>query len=265
MYLELEELLSVSISKNIPHFELFQANIYIFTFGAFSFGDIAVLETHPIRSDLGKNGNGIIVRSKSSVALWQWVELWTIVQKSFSSLCNDNCNDLDFIPESFISFQNYFKHSVYIVKTLVRSTIFVWNHIYEYGEWQRKFSAEFWDAAVFPNKLVKIVLVILQNIASVIGCGRGRVHKSLQYISWIDICSAKIWNGNVITTVESSWCITNVVTIFCERSFPLIHANNMNCSPWRMIICSMKTNNFFALLQTYFSYFRKINSWIKKS
>ena len=73
MYQELEELLSVSISKNTPHFALFQANIYIFTFGAFYSGDIVVLETHPISSDLRGNGTGIIVRSKSSVALWQWV------------------------------------------------------------------------------------------------------------------------------------------------------------------------------------------------
>ena len=73
MYQELEELLSVSISKNKPHFALFQANIYIFMFGAFSSGDIPVLETHPICSHLGGNGNGIIARSKSSVALWQWV------------------------------------------------------------------------------------------------------------------------------------------------------------------------------------------------
>ena len=73
MYQELEELLSVSISKNKPHFALFQANIYIFTLGASYSGDIAVLETHPISSDLGGNGNGIIVRSKPSVALWQWV------------------------------------------------------------------------------------------------------------------------------------------------------------------------------------------------
>ena len=178
-------------------------------------------------------------------------ELWTIVQKSFSSLCNDKCNDLDFIPESFISFQNH-RDSLYIVKTLVRSTIFVWDHIYEYGEWQRKFSAEFWDSAVFPNKLVKAVLVILQNIASVSGWGRGHVHKILQYISWIDICLAKIWNGNVITTVEYSWCITDVVTNFFERSFPQIHANNMNCSPWRMIIFSMKTNNCFCFIPNIF-------------
>ena len=73
MYQELEELLSVSISKNKSHFVLFLANIYIFTFGAFSSGDIIVLETHPISSDLGGNGNGMIVGSKSSVALWQWV------------------------------------------------------------------------------------------------------------------------------------------------------------------------------------------------
>ena len=73
MYQELEELLSVSISKNKSHFALFLANIYIFTFGAFSSDDIVVLETHPISSDLRGNGNGIIVRSKSSVALWQWV------------------------------------------------------------------------------------------------------------------------------------------------------------------------------------------------
>ena len=69
IYQELEELLSVSISKHKSHFALFQANIYIFTFRAFSSGDIVVLETHPISSDLGGNGNGIIVRSKSSVAL----------------------------------------------------------------------------------------------------------------------------------------------------------------------------------------------------
>ena len=101
----------------------------------------------------------------------------------------------------------------------------------------------------------------------------------LQFISWIDICSAKIWNGNVITTVESSWYITNVKTNFCERSVPQIHANNMNCPPWRMIIFSMKTNNFFALFQLIFNNIykylsfeiwwgrnytksRKINSWI---
>ena len=101
----------------------------------------------------------------------------------------------------------------------------------------------------------------------------------LQFISWIDICSAKIWNGNVITTMEFSWCITNVVTNFCERSFPRIHANNMNCSAWRMIIFSMKANNFFALFQLIFNNIykylsfeiwwgrnytksRKINSWI---
>ena len=106
----------------------------------------------------------------------------------------------------------------------------------------------------------------------------------LQFISWIDICSAKIWNGNVITTVESSWYITNVKTNFCERSVPQIHANNMNCPPWRMIIFSMKTNNFFVLnifqlifinIYKYLSFeiwcgknytkSRKINSWIKKS
>ena len=39
---------------------------HLFMFGAFSSGDIVVLETHPISSDLGGNGNGII---KSSVAL----------------------------------------------------------------------------------------------------------------------------------------------------------------------------------------------------
>ena len=50
-YQELEELLSVSISKNKSHFTLFQANIYIFMLGAFSSGDIVVLETHPISSD----------------------------------------------------------------------------------------------------------------------------------------------------------------------------------------------------------------------
>ena len=69
MYQELEELLSVSISKTKPHFVLFKANINIFTFGAFYSGDIAALETHPISSDLGGNGNGIVVRSKSSIAL----------------------------------------------------------------------------------------------------------------------------------------------------------------------------------------------------
>ena len=73
MYQELEELLSASISKNKSHFTLFQANIYIFTFGAFSSGDVAVLEAHPISSDLGGNGNAIIVRSTCSVTLWQGV------------------------------------------------------------------------------------------------------------------------------------------------------------------------------------------------
>ena len=70
MYQELEELLSVSISKNKPHFTLFQVNICIFTIGAFYSSNIAVLETHRISFDLGVSGNGIIVRSKSSVALW---------------------------------------------------------------------------------------------------------------------------------------------------------------------------------------------------
>ena len=64
MYQELEELLSVSISKNKSHFALFQANSHIFTFGAFYSGDIVVLETHPTSSDLGGIGNGIIVRLK---------------------------------------------------------------------------------------------------------------------------------------------------------------------------------------------------------
>ena len=71
MYQELEELLLVSVSKNKPHLALFQVNIYIFTFGAFSSGDIVVSETHLISSNLRGNGNRIIVRSKSSVALWQ--------------------------------------------------------------------------------------------------------------------------------------------------------------------------------------------------
>ena len=64
MYEELEELLPVSFSKNKSHFELFQANIYIFTFGAFSY---------PRSSDLERNGNGIIVKSKTFVTLIQWL------------------------------------------------------------------------------------------------------------------------------------------------------------------------------------------------
>ena len=62
---ELEELLFVSISKTKSHFTLFEANIYTFTFGAFPYADIAALETQPISFDLGRNGNGIIVRSQS--------------------------------------------------------------------------------------------------------------------------------------------------------------------------------------------------------
>ena len=73
MYQELEEILTVSIWKNNTHFAQFQGNNVIFTFGGFSSGDIFLLETHPISSDLWRNGNWIIVWSKSSVALWQWV------------------------------------------------------------------------------------------------------------------------------------------------------------------------------------------------
>ena len=110
MYQELEELLSVSISKNKPHFVLFQANIYIFTFGAFSSGNIAVLETHPIRSDLGGNGNGIIVRSKSSVALWQL---------NYELLCRNH--SLHYVMTNVMTstlFQNCSYPSKIILKTL---------------------------------------------------------------------------------------------------------------------------------------------------
>ena len=64
MYQELEELLPVSFSKNKSHFELFQANIYISTFGTFSY---------PISFDLERNGNGKIVKSKIFVTLRQWL------------------------------------------------------------------------------------------------------------------------------------------------------------------------------------------------
>ena len=60
---ELEELLFASISKTKSHFALFQANIYMFTFGAFPYTDIVALETHQISFDLGRNGNGMMVRS----------------------------------------------------------------------------------------------------------------------------------------------------------------------------------------------------------
>ena len=40
-----------------------------------------------------------------------------------------------------------------------------------------------YETAVFPNKLVKIVFVILQNILSVSGWGTGCVYKILQLIS----------------------------------------------------------------------------------
>ena len=145
-----------------------------------------------------------------------------------------------------------------MVKTLVRSTIFVWDHIYTYGEWQRKFSAEFWDSVVFPNKLVKIVLLILQNIASVSGWGRGRVHKILQYISWTDICSAKIWNGNVITTVGTSWCITNVATIFANvpslKSKPItwiVHHDVWLFFQWRQIFFLLYSKHISAKIYKY--------------
>ena len=64
MYQELEELLPVSFSKNKSHFELFQANIYICTFGAFSY---------PTSLDLERNGNGILVKSKTFITLRQWL------------------------------------------------------------------------------------------------------------------------------------------------------------------------------------------------
>ena len=56
MYEELEELLPVSFSKNKSHFEPFQANI-----------------SYPISFDLERNGNGIIVKSKTFVTLRQWL------------------------------------------------------------------------------------------------------------------------------------------------------------------------------------------------
>ena len=69
MYQEWNEPLSVTISKNESYFWLFQANIYIITFGIFSSGDKIALETPRISFDLRRNGNGITVRSKFSVAL----------------------------------------------------------------------------------------------------------------------------------------------------------------------------------------------------
>ena len=73
IYQEWKEPLSVSISKNKSYFWLFQANIYIITFGVFSFGDNITLETPQISFDLRRNSNGITVRWKSSVALSQLV------------------------------------------------------------------------------------------------------------------------------------------------------------------------------------------------
>ena len=49
--------------QKLPHFALFQANIYIFTFGAFSEANIDALETHPINFDLERNGSRMMMRS----------------------------------------------------------------------------------------------------------------------------------------------------------------------------------------------------------
>ena len=92
VYQELEEILTVSISKNKTHRAQFQGNsvrnrkfqgkkrnlrlvlfLLVIYFLLVRFWWSFVLETHPIISDLWGNGNWIIVRSKSSVALWQWV------------------------------------------------------------------------------------------------------------------------------------------------------------------------------------------------
>ena len=49
--------------QKLPHFALFQANIYIFTFEAFSEANIDALETHPINFDLERNGSRMMMRS----------------------------------------------------------------------------------------------------------------------------------------------------------------------------------------------------------
>ena len=49
--------------QKLPHFALFRANIYIFTFGAFSEANIDALETHPINFDLERNGSRMMMRS----------------------------------------------------------------------------------------------------------------------------------------------------------------------------------------------------------
>ena len=49
--------------QKLPHFALFQANVYIFTFGAFSEANIDALETHPINFDLERNGSRMMMRS----------------------------------------------------------------------------------------------------------------------------------------------------------------------------------------------------------
>ena len=82
VYQELEEILTVSISKNKTHFARFK-EIAIYSrlvlyllmiyFLLARFWWSFVLETHPIISDLWGNGSWTIVRSKSSVTLWQWV------------------------------------------------------------------------------------------------------------------------------------------------------------------------------------------------
>ena len=53
--------------------------------------------------------------------------------------------------------------------------------------------------------LIKIACLILQNLALVDKVGN---------------LVKRIWNRNVITTVESSWCMINIVTNICQLSFP---------------------------------------------
>ena len=107
-------------------------------------------------------------------------------------------------------FQNRSYHSKIILKTLcIKNFVKVNNFC------MRSFFMTMENCIRNSDKLFETACVILKNLASVSGQGRRFGQKIFQCISWIDICSSKIWNGNVITTVESSWCIIYIVSNFC--------------------------------------------------
>ena len=61
----LEEIRDRAVALNQSQSLIFHAGIYIFVMCVVPNGEIIILETHPIQEELHRNGNGLLVVSKS--------------------------------------------------------------------------------------------------------------------------------------------------------------------------------------------------------